>query len=134
MDTLHPFRESERPVEERFLQVLKRELRMLRERGDFRLSDEILAGIDWQANAAHFVEHNPVTRSTGLDLEHKVVRDVLRKFDQDRRLLPMLLSSLYTAINRALEEVRDEDELDFLETLLEVYPDEQVRTSAKVKR
>ncbi len=134
VDTLHPFRESERPVEERFLQVLKRELRMLRERGDFRLSDEILAGIDWQANAAHFVEHNPVTRSTGLDLEHKVVRDVLRKFDQDRRLLPMLLSSLYTAINRALEEVRDEDELDFLETLLEVYPDEQVRTSAKVKR
>lgn len=132
VDTLHPFRESERPVEERFLQVLRGELRMLRERGDFRLSDDILAGIDWQANAAHFVEHNPVTRSTGLDLEHKIVRDVLRKFDVDRRLLPMLLSSLYTAINRAIEEVRDEDELDFLETLLEVYPDEQIRKDSGV--
>lgn len=133
VDTLHPFRESERPVEERFLQVLKRELRLLRERGDFRLSDEILAGIDWQANAAHFVEHNPVTRSTGLDLEHRVVRDVLSRFDQDRRLLPMLLSSLYTAINRALEEVRDEDELAFLEALLEVYPSEDARRETRVK-
>lgn len=127
VETLHPFRESERPIEERFLQVLRRELRLLRERGDFRLSDEILAGIDWQANAAHFVEHNPATRTTGLDLEHRIVREVLRRFDHDRRLLPMLLSSLYTAINRALEEVGDEDELEFLETLLEVYPDEQAR-------
>ncbi|MEW6279950.1 MAG: hypothetical protein AB1758_15075, partial [Candidatus Eremiobacterota bacterium] len=134
VSTVHPFRQPDQPIEERFLNVLRRELRLLREQGDFRLSDDILAGIDWHVNAAHFVDHNPTTRVTGLNPDHRVVKGVLKRFDQDRRLLPVLVSSVYTAINRALAEIRDEDELAFLAALLEAYPDEQSRVRRDSRR
>jgi hypothetical protein len=100
------------------LAAVRRELRILRDHGDFRLTDEMLEKIRWERRLRGFIRHDPESGVTGIDPDHAVLRRVLRSFRSDPTLVAVLVSSVYTAINRGLEEIRDGHEMAFLEALL----------------
>ncbi len=107
---------------ELLLSSLRKELRQLRGRGDFQLSDIMLANLYWGSPGNYFIQHDPESSSTVINPKHRVVKRVLAQMHKDAAVVPVLASSVYTALNRALEEIGDEHELAFLEALLESHP------------
>jgi hypothetical protein len=82
----------------------------------------------------YFVEHSK-SGQTEFNPAHKIVKGILKSPKKLEQVVPILASSVYTAINRALLEVEDRHELAFLESLVEasaekrVNPEEQTRES-----
>lgn len=131
-----PIQAAELPApspEEELLAALRGELRILRESGHPELSERVLEelvlgrtpnGTLWSCDEGG--------RRPTLNREHPVVRDLLAGGPIPPERLYFLLSSLYSVLNRACVEIRDEHERGFhrrvLETLLgpgTVPPDEQ---------
>ncbi|MBI3925438.1 MAG: hypothetical protein HY319_07865 [Armatimonadetes bacterium] len=115
--------EHEMAPEDRLLAAVRRELWQLRPKGDFLLSERILERVSWGEadRSQYFVLHDLGSGVTRINPAHGVVKKVLRRFRRDDKLVPVLASSVYTAINRALEEVEDRHELAFLEALLDTH-------------
>ncbi len=66
----------------------------------------------------YFVEHSRGGQ-TEFNPAHKIVKGILKNPKKLKSVVPILASSVYTAINKALLEVEDRHELAFLESLLE---------------
>ncbi len=120
---------DEDPPEERLLKALRREFVRLCSDPELALRPEVLAGLQWgeptwflQIRGRYYIQHHPDTGVTELNPNHGLVKTALKKLARDSRLVPVLVSSLYTTINKTLEEVEDHHELAFLEALLDAFP------------
>ena len=69
----------------------------------------------------YFVEHT-TAGVTELNPAHKIFKGILQNPSKMERIIPVLASSAYTAINRQLKEIEDSHELAFLEGLLRDRP------------
>lgn len=121
-DTRRAVPRGKQAAPELLLANLRKELRQLRGRGDFQLNDMMLANLYWGGPGNYFIQHDPESSSTVINPKHRVVKRVLAQMHKDPAVVPVLASSVYTALNRALEEIGDEHELAFLEALLESHP------------
>lgn len=124
--------ESKKPQtdEQRLMAAVRAELWRLASDPTCMLTPDLLAGIEWgepsrfyQLWGRYFVNHDPGTGSTELNPAHGVLKKVLKVFRKDPSVVAVLASSIYTAINRALEEIEDQHELAFLEALLDSHPE-----------
>ncbi|MHB2019364.1 MAG: hypothetical protein ACYCW6_20640, partial [Candidatus Xenobia bacterium] len=106
--------------EQKLLLALVRELQHLRDKGEFKLTDRLLQNVRWAEGSRFFIYHSRETGVTYLNATHAVWRKAIRRFARDPGVLPLLVSAVYTAINRALKDVEDADELNFLQALLNV--------------
>jgi len=118
-DTRRAVPKGKQAAPELLLANLRKELRNLRGRGDFQLNDMMLANLYWGGPGNYFIQHDPESSSTVINPKHRVVKRVLAQMEKDPAVVPVLASSVYTALNRALEEIGDEHEIAFLEALLE---------------
>jgi hypothetical protein len=104
-------------VEDRFVAALCEELRWSR-RGDTQLiSDRLLGRVRVVDGRSPHVVANAANDSVLVYRNHPVVTWAIAELDTDRVPLAMVVSAVYTAINRALKEVRDEDERRFQSAL-----------------
>ena len=97
--------------EQHLLTALQTELRRLRERGEFKLTERFIRNIRWADGSRFLIYHSADTATTFLNASHPVWHKAVRRYEKDHTLLPLLVSSIYTAINRALKDVEDIDEL-----------------------
>lgn len=104
----------------RLLQAAMRELRQARTRGDYRLTEAVLDRIEWTDFGAEPVLHDPRTGRTLVNRAHRSLRRLTARFAKDPDAAGLLASAIFSAVNRALEDVGDEDEVRFLEALLDV--------------
>lgn len=66
----------------------------------------------------YFIEHQAEEALTRLNPADPLFRRLFREPDDWGERIPVLASAVYTAINRALSEVKDEHELAYLEAML----------------
>lgn len=104
----------------RLLQAATRELRQARARGDYRVSEAVLDGLEWSDGGPEPVVHVARTGKTLVNRSHRALRRLTARFAEDPAVAGLLASAIFSAVNRALEDVGDEDELRFLEALLDV--------------
>lgn len=116
--------------EEELLYSIKKEFRIIRERGDYKISERILRNMKVKPEKSRPAvlfdrENHQVTINT----EDPLVRKIMDLTRQNSRSIYYLLSLVYSTINRELLEITDEDEMKFqmimLENLLE-YPEYKV--------
>jgi hypothetical protein len=106
--------------EERLLFAMKKELRIMRERGDYKLSEKILKNM-----TVSFVEGKPAVifnrkhETVIINVLHPVVRRILEGLPKDTRPVYYLLSIFYSTINRELLEITDDDEVRFQQVMIE---------------
>ena len=67
----------------------------------------------------YFVVHNPQTGLTELNPGHGMLKKIIHTPKFHGKMAPVLASSVFTSINRALDEIQDSHELAFLEALLD---------------
>jgi hypothetical protein len=104
-------------VEDRFVDALREELRWSR-RGDTQLiSDRLLERIRVVDGKSPHVIANAANDQVRVYRNHPVVAWAMAGLDGERVPMAMVVSAVYTAINRALKEVRDEDERRFQSAL-----------------
>ncbi|MGE0488782.1 MAG: hypothetical protein AB7S38_06175 [Vulcanimicrobiota bacterium] len=121
---------QQEPPEQKLLKALRREFARICADPELGLPPELLTGLCWgeptrffQLGKRYFIYHRPQSGITEINPAHGLVKKVLKGLDRDARMVPVLVSSVYTAINKALEEVEDHHELAFLEALLDSHPD-----------
>jgi hypothetical protein len=114
----------ESPLQMRLLNEIKKEFRIIRERGDYKLSENYLKNIeifDREKSAA--VIFNPQLEMLSINTLDPLVGKIMAALDTKPHLLYYLLSIIYSTINRELKEITDKDEMKFqlimLENLLE---------------
>ncbi|MBL4689750.1 MAG: hypothetical protein JKY37_34500, partial [Nannocystaceae bacterium] len=99
--------------EQRLVEAIRSELRLVRERNRELLSDAQLDGItvETRDGALVVVPDNPAT----IDASHPLVARVLRQADGFEPVaISFLVSAVYTAINIKLSEITDSNEAAFL--------------------
>ena len=106
--------------ETRLLQAAVRQLRQARARGDQRLLERYLDRIEWTECGRDLVVHEAKSGITRVNRAHRAVRLLCQRFQEEPGVAGLLASALYSAVNRALEAVRDEDEIRFLSSMLDV--------------
>ncbi|MCA9790868.1 MAG: hypothetical protein KC910_03705 [Candidatus Eremiobacteraeota bacterium] len=120
---------QQEPPEQKLLKALRREFSRICADPELGLPPELLTGLGWgeptrffQLGSRYYIHHRPHSGTTEINPAHGLVKKVLKSFEKDPRMVPVLVSSVYTAINKALEEVEDYHELAFLEALLDSHP------------
>lgn len=121
-------KDSMQAQRDRLLQAVRNELQRVGAQPELALSPDLLENICWgeplhflqRLWRGYFIHHDPASGVTEINPEHRLIAKVDREVArEDHRSVPILASSVFTAINRALEEVEDHHELAFLEALME---------------
>ena len=121
----HVVREESDDTQERLLGRIRQYLSELAQIPDTHLDAALTSGVSWGeptrwfgSRKKYFVEHQS-NGLTELNPGHSLVKSILKSREGPDRMAPVLASSVYTAINRALHEIEDIHELAFLEALLD---------------
>jgi hypothetical protein len=106
--------------EQKLLYALKREFRLIRETGDYKLSDEILRGMD----ICRMSGRPPVIFSRGesrllINIIHPFIGMITDRMEKTPESVYYLLSLVYSTINREMKEIEDRDELVFQMVMLD---------------
>jgi hypothetical protein len=120
-DTNFEDKEEQSP-DKKLLSMIKKEFRIIRQRGDYKLSENILR------NAAVIsVENEPAVsfknNSLWINMKDPFVESIMDCMEESPHNLYYLLSVIYSTINKELRDITDEDEMKFqmimLDNLLE---------------
>lgn len=119
-----PLIADEKP-EEQLLAELKQCLVRICQQADCPLEPGWLEGLQfgpptrWIGGPRkYFIEHKDANSTTLLNPADRLFLRLFRQTDRWSERVPVLSSAIYTAINRALDEVDDHHELDYLRTML----------------
>lgn len=112
--------QEEIPPEKRLLFALKREFRIIREVGDYKLSDNVLK--DMSINPGD--NKQPISFDKDRQLlviytSHPLIKAIMKESADNSPVIYYLLSLIYSTINRELLEITDEDEMKFQNVMLE---------------
>jgi len=110
---------AELTPEKKLLFTIKKEFRIIREQGDYKLSDSILKNMI----IGRFEEKFPVffdrsIRLLSINSGHPLIAGVMDKIDRDPDLIYYLISLIYSTINKELRDITDEDEIRFQSLIL----------------
>ncbi len=112
--------QEEIPPEKRLLFSLKREFRIIREVGDYKLSDNVLKNMTVSSDD----NRQPISFDKSRHLlviytSHPLIKAVIKESQDNVQIIYYLLSLIYSTINRELLEITDEDEMKFQNVMLE---------------
>ncbi|MCD4786172.1 MAG: hypothetical protein K8T10_20310 [Candidatus Eremiobacteraeota bacterium] len=100
--------------DKKLLFSLKKEFRIIRSQGDYKLSDSVLKNMI----VGRFDEKFPVffdrsIRLLSVNSAHPFIIKVMNGIDNEPDLMYYLVSLIYSTINKELKEITDEDEIKF---------------------
>lgn len=113
-------REPELTPDQKLLYALRREFRLIRETGDYKLSDDILQNMNICSKEGQPpVLFNGKTSTLLINTVHPFIGTLTGRLEQTPEAIYYLLSVIYSTINRELKEIEDRDELAFQMVMLD---------------
>ena len=108
------------PPEKQLLFAVKREFRIIREVGDYKLSDKVLRDmmiIDLEGKPS--ITFDKKKQLLTINSSDPFIKSIMDKLSDNKELIYYLLSVIYSTINKELLEITDEDEMRFQNVMLE---------------
>ncbi|MFP4497458.1 MAG: hypothetical protein ACLFQV_04545, partial [Vulcanimicrobiota bacterium] len=108
------------PLEERFLHALRREFRIIRERGDYKLSEAVLKRMQLvESDPGVPISYVKGHEKLFINIKNPTVEKIIKGFEEEPQLLYYMISMIYSTINKILLDVTDDDEMRFQMVMLE---------------
>jgi hypothetical protein len=96
------------------LERIRSEFRLMRKSGNPKVGDAILDRLSFAVlDGSAIAEYDAPSRTVRLNDRHFLLGRILRRFEEEPSLVPVVMSAVYSAINRALLDVEDVHEISF---------------------